>query len=126
MTNSARRPRVLIGLVLLVVGVVTLVDNLSDWDFPWGDWWPVILIAIGVSKLVRRKPSWVGGATITGLGVIFLLDTLDIWGFSIGDIWRLWPVLLVVVGASILLGGRKVRSRHRDARHTVDDSHPGE
>ena len=126
MKDSAGRTRVWMGLILLVLGVLFLVDNLTGWEIPWGDWWPVILIVVGLSKFVGRKSSWVGGVVITGLGVIFLLVTLDVWGFSFGDIWRFWPVILVIVGMSIIFGGRKARSKRRDALHSADDSTPGE
>lgn len=43
-------------------------------------WWPLIVI---------------------GLGVIFLLNNLLGW-----SIWKLWPVLLILLGSSILVGGR--------------------
>lgn len=126
MTNHARGPRVLIGLVLLAAGALLLLENLAGWQVPWGRWWPVILIVVGISKLVQRNASrWVG-AVITAVGVLFLLDTLDIWGFRIGNIWRFWPVILLIVGVKILLGGRRARSRRSSRKRSTGDSNADE
>jgi len=47
------------GIVLLVLGVLFLLGNLDImyfdfWDFI-GDWWPVILIVVGLSIIFKRK-----------------------------------------------------------------------
>ena len=126
MADSDRRPRVLIGLVLLAAGALFLLENLTGWHVTWGRWWPVILIVVGISNLVRRNASrWVG-TVITAVGVLFLLDTLNIWGFRIEDIWRFWPVILLLLGAKILLGGRRARSRRLLKGRSTGDSGSGE
>lgn len=42
------------------------------------------------------------GILLITLGALFLLKNLDLIYFSWWDIWRLWPVLLVFIGISIL------------------------
>lgn len=129
MTGTKRGGRVWGGLVILVIGVLFLVANLTDWDIPWGDWWPVILIAWGLWNLVRER-GWFGGTIMTVVGVFFLLSTLEVWDYTVGDIWRFWPVILIVIGAKILFTRRKKRSRshsHSSAPHHFEDkSEPGE
>ena len=66
------------------------------------------------------------GVVTAALGVLFLLDTLDIWGFRMRDVWQFWPVLLLFIGARILVGGKKARSRRVSAQRSVDGSGPGE
>lgn len=42
------------------------------------------------------------GILLIALGALFLLKNLDIIYFSWWDIWRLWPVVLVFIGISLL------------------------
>ena len=123
MTTSGRGGRVLVGLALVIIGGAFLVGNLTDWEIPWASWWPVFIIAAGLWNF--RPKSWLTGLIITALGVFFLLSTLDVWDYSIGDVWRLWPVILILVGARILFWRRKKRSR-RDPQYVSDESVPGE
>ena len=105
--GSGGRTRAWIGLVLLIVGTLFLLDDLTAWHFPREALWPVALIAVGVANLMRRGSSrWVG-AVVTVVGVAFLLDALDVVTFDMGDVGRFWPVLLLIIGVRVLLGGRK-------------------
>ncbi len=56
---------------------------------------------------VVRAPVW--GIFLLFLGIVFLLQTLEIlpWGLW-GTLWRFWPVLIIIIGVSILLRGRNV------------------
>jgi len=42
------------------------------------------------------------GILLVAIGALFLLKNLDLIYFSWWDMWRLWPVLLVFIGISIL------------------------
>jgi hypothetical protein len=46
------------GIVLIVIGVLFLAHNFGLLQFGWlRDWWPVILIALGVWSLINHKPG---------------------------------------------------------------------
>ncbi len=47
-----RRGSVVGGLVLLILGLLFLGDNFLP-DFHFGDWWPLILVAIGAGLLYK-------------------------------------------------------------------------
>ena len=50
-------------------------------------------------------PVW--GLVLVALGLIFLLQNLGVIGWDVwGTLWRFWPVVLVLIGLNILLGGR--------------------
>jgi hypothetical protein len=93
-----------IGLAVVAVGVLFLLRNVGIvyFDDLW-QYWPVILIVVGVSKLVNphRASNVVGGIMIGGVGVVFLLRNL---GYIYGDVWPyLWPGIIIAVGLSILV-----------------------
>lgn len=46
------------GLVLIVVGVLLLAHNLGWLNWAWlGQWWPLILIAVGIYSILTHKPG---------------------------------------------------------------------
>lgn len=126
MAVSARGSRVLIGLAILAVGVAFLLENLTDWEIPWGGWWPAILIVIGIWNLVTKPSSWIGALVLIAVGAFFLLSTQDLWDYSIGDIWRFWPVALILIGARMLFRRKKKPSQEKLGPHLDDRSSPGE
>ena len=99
------------GLILAGIGVLFLLQNLGIiyineiWQY-----WPVILIAIGVSRAATAYGfgGRVWGGMMVLVGSVFLLRNLDILRV---DIWNfLWPVLLIFLGIGMLL-------RHLDRSH---------
>jgi len=55
MTDSKSRSSILIGLCFIVVGVAMMLSNLGIFHFSVRDWWPVILIAVGISVLLKDR-----------------------------------------------------------------------
>lgn len=102
--------RFTIASVLIVLGVVFLIGNLDIIDVDVGDfiadWWPAILIALGVSGLARSRAASMGQIFLIAVGVVLLLMTLDVVESGL-----LWPVIIIGIGVWILLGGRSVRRR---------------
>ena len=107
--TEARRspvtPKLVFGLLLIFVGVVFTLDQMVLLHA--GDvlqFWPLILIAAGASKLL-----WPGSSTSRVTGVIMILigawlqfEILDIIYYSF---WDYWPLLLVLIGARIAWRG---------------------
>ncbi len=45
------------GIVLIVIGVLFLAHNHGLLEFAWlRQWWPLILIGVGVWSIVQHKP----------------------------------------------------------------------
>jgi predicted membrane protein len=90
--------RLALGLVVIAIGVLFTLDRLGYVDAgDFWEYWPVLLIAIGVGRVVQPR-----GSQERGFGVVlilfgswFLLSNFDIIHYSFGDVW---PVLLVVLG----------------------------
>lgn len=55
-------------------------------------------------KQQRERPAPMWGIFLLFLGTVFLLQTLNIlpWGLW-ENLWRFWPVLIIIIGLSILL-----------------------
>lgn len=110
----------IIGLGVIAVGVLFLLRNVGIvyFDDLW-QYWPVILIVVGLSKLANPHSAShvVRGLIIGSIGTIFLLRNL---GYIYGDIWQyLWPGILIAVGLSILV-------KHLEAIHDpASASSPG-
>jgi len=116
MCGSNATGGMIIGLGAIAVGVLFLLRNVGIlyFDDIW-QYWPVILIVLGISKLanIHSASQVTSGLIIGGLGTIFLLRNL---GYIYGDIWQyIWPGILIAVGLSILV--RHLESRgHEDGR----------
>ena len=106
--------RLVFGLVVITLGVLFTLDNLGMLEA--GEilrWWPALLLAYGVTRLtgVYGRRSTVPGVVFTLAGVLLLLHEFD---FVRIDPWDLWPVVLVVVGGSMVAGALR-RTRGADA-----------
>lgn len=95
--------QVFLGVLIVTVGVIALLIQLDLVDLNLGqlaaDWWPLIVIGVGVVALVTVPRAWMGPSVIIAVGVFFLLRTLDIIDINI---WELWPVAVILVGLSLL------------------------
>lgn len=97
--------RIVIGLLIIAAGILLLLKSLGiGTDYNVGDFWPVILIVIGLGKILQpkeyRQLYW--GLVITAIGTLFLLNNLAYIHFWFDD---LWPILLILLGIEILRCG---------------------
>ena len=97
--------RTVIGLLIIAAGILLLLKSLGiGSDYNVGDFWPVILIVIGLGKILQPKEHrqlyW--GLVITAIGTLFLLNNLAYIQFWFDD---LWPFLIILLGIEILRCG---------------------
>ena len=88
------------GLFLIALGGAFLLDRLDAMDMPHvGEIWPAIFLAMGAIHIVERR---------LGSGLNFLM--MGAWFFACEYGWmgltyrNSWPLLLVGVGLSIVVG----------------------
>jgi len=86
----------------VAIGALFFLNNLHI--IYWREWfayWPVILIAAGIVKLVDSAyaEGRVAGGILVGLGAIFLAQTL---GFLQFRMRVMWPLLLIGLGLLLL------------------------
>lgn len=107
--------RVIIGALFLLIGAVLTLDNLDILDFDLPRYvfrWHTFLIVIGIfMATVREKVGF--GITLIIVGGVFLLQSMADyywWDYDFRDIFRLWPLVFVAIGASLILK----KANHRD------------
>ncbi len=105
-SSRKRNGRLIGGITLVVLGLLFLVDNLFTWDvgYLW-NYWPLILVAIGVFRLTRGWGRG-GGFFLIVLGGFFLFDELDLLYAE-----DTWPVLLMALGAILIFSSVLRRRR---------------
>jgi len=90
------------GLILVGIGALFFLNHLHIiYIREWMAYWPVILIAIGIVKLVDSNftNGRVAGGVLFGLGVIFLAQSLGFIQLRIRD---MWPLILIGLGLMLL------------------------
>jgi predicted membrane protein len=93
----------ILGIGVLVMGVVLLLDNFGIMDSENViDFWPMLLVLVGISHFLRPRGSrrYTAGSIFIFVGSVLLLSNLGYISFGI---WDLWPVILVIAGLSLIL-----------------------
>lgn len=114
-------PRLIVGLGILSFGMLWMLDNLNVFD---GDaiaqWWPVILVAIGLVRLLDPSKSKTGSAIFIVLGTLLLLDVADLVEFDVDD---LFPLIIVAVGGKLIYDALDRRGRRTRGLTTDPNAH---
>lgn len=104
-------PQAILGVVIVTVGGLLTLDTLGIADAEhYLRFWPLGVVAVGLGKLWQcrqTRSGLLGGAVLTGIGAWLLLDEFDLIRASF---WQFWPLLLVVLGGSLVwrsLSGRR-------------------
>lgn len=100
--ESTMKTRVTIGVIIIFIGIGMLIDQMSVWSF-WGtlgDWWPIILVIIGVVNLTKNPTSLTFGIVVTAIGLLLLASNLDLIPLTFWDMF--WPVMLILLGIALL------------------------
>ncbi len=105
-----------VGLILIIIGAILMLETFDIMNIGriLAEWWPLILIFIGIAKLKGTDKT--SGAVLFVIGVVLLLVTLRILNWA--SIWRFWPLLLIGFGVSIIMRakGQKSRNKHENTQ----------
>jgi len=124
--ESRVNKRIITGGIFLILGVLLTLDNLDIVRFRLPDYlfgWYTILIVIGLFiSFVREKVGV--GLTLIIIGGVFMLDAIADyywWEFDVRDIFRLWPLIFVAIGASLILRNRQSQVDSYEKKSLNDD-----
>jgi len=104
--GSKQASRIVVGLFIIAIGVFALLDNLDLFDSHLVQpFWPLVFVALGAMRIAR----WPGDGArllfsvgLIGVGAAMTLNNLGVIHFHVRD-W--WPMLLVLVGVSVVARG---------------------
>ena len=97
--------RVVVGFAIIAAGILFTLDNLRIVDAEtYLSYWPLAIVAIGLAHIVQGR-TW--GGYLWGL--VLVIGGLWLLGENLGlvsvSVWTLSPLLLVLLGASIIWRG---------------------
>jgi predicted membrane protein len=117
MNRFRNQRRVLFGAFIIIIGALSLLDNLHVFDAREVlHFWPMAFVALGGLKIFQtRNPSgYLVGAALIAVGVVLTLQSMGIVAFRWRD-W--WPVLLIAGGIVVISRGIFGRRLTRDDRN---------
>ena len=100
---------------MLLVGGLTLVSRLLDWDVSfWDILWPSALLLFGMKNFLERpRFTWL---CCSLLGLWFLVDHLNVTSFHL-DNSLIFPILVVLFGLSLLIDALRKPPKSRFRIH---------
>lgn len=97
--------RLLTGAIIAILGAALLIDGLNIFDTGsiLATWWPLLIVAAGVTIFVNDSKSYIWALVLVLIGVFAQLRELGF--YEDVNLWQVaWPVILIVIGVSIVLG----------------------
>ena len=121
-SEGRRVTRLIGGILLLIVGGLFVLQNLGYVTVGTiGDYWPLLLIWVGLSRMMTCRGHFASGFVIFAMGVFFQLERIDVIRMST----RLfWPALLIVIGFGLIVDSLIAR-RGRSALPPPHEAGPG-
>lgn len=93
-------PKLVVGLSIIALGLILMADTLRWYD-AWHllYWWPVVLAAFGLARLVQDGPLSLRGHIWLGFAAAGFIHQFGPWGLL--EHW--WPLFLVWGGLIVTL-----------------------
>ena len=93
--------RLVWGVALLAAGVIGWLDHTGQLHASdYLEWWPLILIGLGLAHIPQRQ--WISVAVLLAFGLLFLPPLPFLPHLRLGMIVGLWPLLISVGGITLI------------------------
>jgi predicted membrane protein len=121
-TNFRMSFQLFIGLFIIILGLLFTLENLGIlYAHDYLKFWPILLVFYGVSRYIRYETmsqrAW--GVFWILIGSFMVFDRMELISFSV---WDLWPLILVVLGVSLIWGPSRRRIGFPGASSIGDSS----
>src|SRR5690625_4620001 len=106
--------RYLLAILIIIFGVLLIIENLGivslNLKTIWIYTYPLLFILFGLKWMIERLRR-INGSLILGsfffiFGSLLLLDRFNIIQFLFKDIYKLWPLVIVYIGLTLIVQGR--------------------
>lgn len=114
--------QIVVGIAAIFFGLLFLLDNMDVVDARiYIHYWPVFLIVFGLARILQSSHGGgrFFGAIVTLVGILLLLRAL---GFTEVGFRELWPLILVLIGGSLILGNSAGSPIRRDSSASTDSN----
>ena len=110
------------GVVFSLIGVFFVMRNFGIIPFYYSDeYWPIFLLAIGLAffaQFIMKPADWgvlIPSIIFLTIGVGFSLHTFQYSFLGVRLFFNTyWPLLLILIGIIVILGGLKEKSKHKN------------
>jgi len=102
-------------MAILAAGIIGWLDHTGQLRASdYLQWWPLIVIALGLAHLPQRQ--WVAAVALVAIGMMFLPPLPFFPHVRVALILGLWPLLISVGGVSLIR--QALRPAAKDAKNT--------
>ncbi|WP_323755578.1 LiaF transmembrane domain-containing protein [Roseivirga sp.] len=116
MSQSASK-RYIVGALFLVIGSLWTLDNIDVLNIrlPWyfTEWYSIMILIGILIATVREKVGL--GLTFVAIGIAFLVQ--DVYRYRFVDIFEFWPVIFIIIGASLLFRRNMDKGGHEEKKN---------
>lgn len=113
-------PRLVLGLGVMAAGLLLTLDQLDLYDAEIVfDYWPLLLVAIGATRIAGRHLSdKIFAASWIVIGLWLLAWNLDFTDLSPFELF--WPLVLILCGLTLIFGARRRALSTAEAEDAVN------
>jgi Domain of unknown function (DUF5668) len=107
------------GVLLMAIGAMFFLDHMGYADLHdiLHDYWPMFIVAFGVSRFLKRRRGW-SGVSLIVVGLWLQATTLHWWGLTFDSSW---PLLLIGIGAVMVVRTLAGTLRGEESPEARDD-----
>ena len=106
MKNPRSSQHLVFGIFILAFGILSLLDNLSFLNMrDYSQFWPLLLGAVGVLKLVQAnsRGDYIIGTSLVAVCTVMMLNKFGIIHIRLRDFW---PVFIIIAGLLMIFKER--------------------